>query len=149
LREVTGPDGLEWKVKLVFLSAGMRPPTPADLVDIGTPRRTHVDGVGRIPDAVVGVTGPVPLGALLLVLTLPFLPIVLALRWLRVLPWTIEARTYPWGKRHPPIVLSYEIRGRDEALRALDELAAALVRGDGAPLIPGAEFVRGIRRLHG
>ena len=47
---------------------------------------------------------PLPLGVLLAGLALPLVPLVLLLRSLRVLPWTVEARTYPWGRRHPPIV---------------------------------------------
>ena len=72
---------------------------------------------------------------------LPFLPLVLLLRALRLLPWTIEARTYPWGKRFPPVVHAYEVRGREEADRAVRDLADGLARGDGAPVVPGAERV--------
>ena len=70
-------------------------------------------------------------------------------RRFRLLPWTVEARTYPWGRRFPPIVLSYEIRGHEDALRALEELVAALARGDGAPVIAGAESIRQSRTVHG
>jgi hypothetical protein len=58
-----------------------------------------------------------------------------------VLPWTVEARTRPWGKRYPPIVFSYEIRGHAEALRAVRQLEDALERGDGAPKLDGAELI--------
>lgn len=58
-----------------------------------------------------------------------------------MLPWTVEARAYPWGRRYPPIVFSYEVRGAAESLRALELLAESLARGDGAPLIAGAEAV--------
>jgi hypothetical protein len=84
---------------------------------------------------------PLPLGVLLVGLALPFLPLVLLLRVLHVLPWTVEARTYPWGRRNPPIVLAYEVRGRDEAAAAIAELAAALARGSGGPVLPGCERV--------
>ena len=66
----------------------------------------------------------------------------LLFRSLRLLPWTLEARTYPWGRRFPPIVFAYEVRGREETELALADLAAALVRGDGAPAVAGAERIR-------
>ena len=123
---------------------------PTDVLDAATPRRTVVDGVpGRLPDAVGAATGPLPLGFLLVPLMLPFLPIALLCRWVRLLPWTIEARAYPWGRRFPPIVLSYEIRGRDTSIRALEQLAEALAHGDGAPVITGAEKIREARTVHG
>jgi hypothetical protein len=149
VRTIVGPDGLQWKVKLLVVPVGMRPSAPIEVLDMATPRRNYVEGVGRLPDAISGPTGPVPLGFVLLLLTFPFLPLVLLLRRLRILPWTVEARTYPWGRRFPPVVLAYEIRGRQAALAALDELAASLARGDGAPAIAGAELVRQPRTVHG
>jgi hypothetical protein len=58
------------------------------------------------------------------------------------LAWTIEACTYPWGRRIPPMVLEYQVRGREESVRVLGDLAAALERGDGGPAVPGAERTR-------
>lgn len=129
--KVQGPDGLKWTVRRLVLPLGVRPYSPTDVLDLAVPRRL----------AVHAATGPLPLGFVLVPLVLPFLPIVLLLRRLRVLPWTLEARTYPWGRRFPPIVFHYEIRGRDESARALAELAEALARGDGGPVIAGAERV--------
>jgi hypothetical protein len=60
---------------------------------------------------------------------------------LRLLPWTVEARTHPWGRRYPPIVLAYQVRGRDEAAAAIAELVAALARGSGGPVLHGCERV--------
>jgi hypothetical protein len=150
VHKVTDPSGLRWTVKRLVLPMGMRPASPTELLDAATPRRTVVEGVpGRLPDAIGAPTGPVPLGFLLLPLTLPFLPLVLLLRWARLLPWTVEARAYPWGRRFPPIVHSYEIRGRDESSRAVGLLAEAVARGDGSPVIPGAENIRQPRSVHG
>jgi hypothetical protein len=150
VRKVTSPDGLRWTIKRLIVPVGMRPLSPTEMLDTATPRRMVVDGVpGRIPDAVGAWTGPLPLGILLVPLALPVVPLVLLLRRLRLLPWTIEARTYPWGRRFPPLVLSYEIRGHAEALRVLEQVAEALARGDGAPAIDGAETVRQPRTVHG
>jgi hypothetical protein len=149
VQRVTSPDRLDWKVKRLVVPHGMRPMSRMDLLDAATPRRTSIDGVsGSVPDAMGGVTGPLPLGAVLSLLLMPFLPLVLALRYVRVLRWTVEARTYPWGRRYPPVVLSYAIRGHNEALHAVDELANALKRGDGSPALAGAEFLPQSRITH-
>ena len=71
-----------------------------------------------------------------------FLPFVLIARRMRWLPWTIEARSYPWGRRKPPIVFSYAIRGAAECLVAIEELVAALERGDGRPELTAGEHLR-------
>jgi len=149
-RKVTGPSGLKWTVKRLILPVGMRALGPIDVLDAATPRRTVVEGVpGRVPDAVMAATGPLPLSMLFVPLTLPLLPFVLLARRLRWLPWTVEARAHPWGRRYPPIVHSYAIRGGDESLRVLEQLAEALARGDGAPVIAGAESISEPRTVHG
>jgi len=124
--EVVGPTDLHWEVRLLVLPSAMRPHPPSEML--------------ALADPATGWT-PLPLGVLLAGLALPFLPLILLFRSLRVFPWTVEARTYPWGRRHPPIVLAYEIRGRDEAAAAIAELAAALARGSGGPVLPGCERV--------
>jgi hypothetical protein len=142
LQRVTGPDKLEWTVRRLIVPNGMRPMSRTDILDAATPRRTSVDGVsGSVPDASVGVTGPLPLGALFSLVLLPLVPLVLVLRYARLVRWTVEARAYPWGRRYPPVVLAYAIRGHEEASGAVDDLAEALARGDGAPTLPGAEFI--------
>jgi hypothetical protein len=146
---VDAPNGLRWKVKRLIVPTGMRPLTRTDVLDVATPRRTRVDGMSRqIPDATGAWTGPLPLGFLLVPLALPFVPVALLLRRLRLLPWTIEARAHPWGRRYPPIVLTYLVRGGPETRRAFDQLVEALARGDGAPVIDGAEKVEQGREAH-
>jgi hypothetical protein len=125
---VTGPDGLEWTVKRLMLPFAMRPYTPSAMIDLSHPDRE--------------TAGALPLGFFVVPVVLPFLPLVLLCRALRLLPWTIEARTYPWGKRFPAIALAYEVRGREETKLALKDLAAALERGDGGPAVQGAERIR-------
>ena len=124
--EVVGPTDLHWDVRLLLLPSAMRPHPPSEIL--------------ALADPATGWT-PLPLGILLAGLALPFLPLILLLRALRVLPWTVEARTYPWGRRRPPIVLAYEVRGRNEAAAAVAELAAELARGSGGPVLPGCERV--------
>jgi len=137
---VDAPNSLRWTVKRLIVPTGMRPLTRTDMLDVATPRRTVVDGVSRqVPDAYGAWTGPLPLGFLLVPLVLPLVPLVLLLRRMRLLPWTIEARAHPWGRRYPPIVLTYTIRGADESRRAFGQLVEALLRGEGSPRIDGAE----------
>ena len=124
--EVVGPTDLHWEVRLLMLPSGMRPHPPSEIL--------------ALADPATGWT-PLPLGILLACLALPFLPLILLLRRLRVLPWTVEARTYPWGRRQPPIVLAYEVRGRADAETAIAELAAELARGSGGPVLTGCERV--------
>lgn len=137
---IVAPNGLRWTVKRLIVPTGMRPMSRTEMIDAATPRRTRVEGLSRqVPDASNAPTGPLPLGFLLALLALPFVPLALLLRRVRVLPWTIEARTYPSGRRYPPVVLTYTVRGGDEARRAFGQLVAGLARGDGAPVIDGAE----------
>ena len=143
MRTVTSRNGLRWSVKRLIVPNAMRPLSRYDLLDAAAPRRTTVDGMSsRVPDAMGASTGPLPLGFLFTLAMLPLVPIVLVLRALRLLPWTIEARAYPWGKRYPPVVLAYAVRGRAESARALDALTEALGRGEGSPAIAGAERIR-------
>jgi hypothetical protein len=146
---VDAPNGLRWTVKRLIVPTGMRPMTRTDMLDAAAPRRTVVEGVpGQVQDAFGAPTGPLPLGFLLMPLVLPFVPLVLLLRRLRVLPWTIEARTHPWGRRYPPVVLTYAVRGGDESRRAFGQLVEALARGEGTPIIDGAEKFGQERQPH-
>ena len=139
-RRVKGPTGLDWTVKRLVVPTGMRPLSRTDVLDAAAPRRTYVDGVdGSIPDAFSAPTGPLPVGALLSLVMLPFLPLVLGLRYARLVRWTVEARTYPWGRRYPPMVLSYAVRGHREASEAVGELADALARGEASPRLVNGE----------
>jgi hypothetical protein len=146
---VDAPNGLRWKVKRLIVPTGLRPLTRTEMLDAASPRRTVVEGMSRqVPDAMGGPTGPLPLGILLVPFALPLVPVALLMRRLRVLPWTIKARTYPWGRRYPPIVLTYGVRGGTETRRAFEQLVAALARGDGGPVLDGAEKFGQAREAH-
>jgi len=125
--EVTGPTGLTWEVRRLLFPVAMLPQRSGEMLES--------------TDMFFESAAPQAAGVLLLPFVLPFLPLVLFLRWLRLLPWTIEARSYPWGKKLPPIVHAYKVRGKHEAERAMKDLAAALARDDGAPVVAGAERV--------
>jgi hypothetical protein len=146
---VVAPNDLRWTVKRLIVPTGLRPLSGTDMLDAATPRRTVVHGISQqVPDAMGAWTGPLPLGFLFLPLVLPLVPLLLLLRRLRWLPWTIEARTYPWGRRYPPVVLTYAIRGGEESIRAFGQLLEALARGEGAPVIDGAEKLGQAREPH-
>jgi hypothetical protein len=135
-RTVESPSGLRWTVRRLIVPNGLKPHTPTDMLDAATPRGMHVDGVpGSVRDAIYAPTGPMPLAFVFLPFALLLLPPVLLLRALRLLPWTVEARAYPWGRRYPPIVFSYEAVGRADIGRVMDEVVAALARGDGSPVV--------------
>lgn len=137
---VDAPNGLRWTVRRLIVPTGFRPLTRTGMLDAATPRRTVVEGMSRqVPDAMGAWTGPLPLGFLFMPVVLPLVPLVLLLRRVRLLPWTIEARTHPWGCRYPPVVLTYAMRGGEETRRAFSQLVEALARGEGAPVIDGAE----------
>jgi hypothetical protein len=146
---LVAPDGLRWTVRRLIVPTGFRPLSRTEMLDAASPRRTRVEGLSRqVPDATGAATGPLPLGFLLFPLTLPLVPLALLLRRIRVLPWTIEARASPWGRRYPPVVLTYAVRGGDETRRAFEQLVEALARGDGAPIIDGAEKIGQARQPH-
>jgi hypothetical protein len=148
-RTVVGPSGLRWTVKRLVVPTGIRPLTRTEMLDAATPRRTVVEGMSRqVPDAFGAWTGPLPLAFLLLPLTVLLVPLALLLRRVRVLPWTIEARTYPWGRRYPPVVLTYAVRGGEETRRAFERLVDALADGDSAPVIDGVEKFAQARSPH-
>jgi hypothetical protein len=147
---VVSPTGLRWTVKRLIVPTGFRPLSGSEMLGAAAPRRTAVAGMSRqVPDAVGGPTGPVPLGFLLFPLVLPLVPVAVLLRRLRLLPWTLEALAHPWGRRYPPIVLTYAVCGEDETRAAFRELLDALAHGDGAPVLAGAEKFSQARDPHG
>ena len=125
---MTSVDGLEWTVRRLRLPPAMLPHPASEMVELSHPQDEIVSAL--------------PLGFVLLPVAAVCFPFVLLLRAVRLLPWTIRARTYPWGRRTPPIVLEYQVRGREESERVLRDLAAALERGDGGPAVAGAERTR-------
>jgi len=135
-REVRAPDGLTWRLRRLVVPMWMRPITPASAtIEYAEAARSGAMGAGRY-------AGPAVLfGLIWSVAALPLLPGVLALRRLGVVPWTVEAKARPWGRRGPPIVLLYSVRRPAAVADVLDSLARALERGDGAPLVEGAERV--------
>jgi len=148
-QKVDAPNDLRWTVKRLIVPTGMRPLTRVDVLDAAAPRRTRVEGLsGQVPDGMGAWTGPLPLGFLLLPVLLPLVPLVLLFRHLRWLPWTIEARAHPWGRRYPPVVLTYAVRGDAESRRAFYQLVEALARGEGTPVIAGAEKIGQPRLAH-
>ena len=123
---VVGPSGLEWRISIVRIPTTVKPHPPSEML-------AHADPA-------YGWT-PLPAGIVLAVVVLPFLPLIALLRAAGLIRWEVEARTYPWGRRHPPIVFRYAVRGREQAVAAVAELAAALARGSGAPVLQSAERV--------
>jgi len=123
---VVGPSGLEWRIRILRVPSAMKPHPPSEML-------AH-------SDPAYGWT-PLPVGIVLAAVVLPFLPFVVLFRALGLIRWELEARTYPWGRRYPPIVLVYAVRGHGQAVAALTELAEALAHGSGAPVLKDAERI--------
>jgi hypothetical protein len=149
-------ENLNWTVRLVWTPTAIRPIGPKQIyeghVGTGIDQTLPLDAFSR-GDVSLGRGGTptgygivvLPLSVLVfLVFVIPVMLVVLPLRYARVLPWTIEAITYPWGKHGgPPDVLWWRVKGRHGELeRVVDEIAAALGRGETAPVVAGAVRVR-------
>src|ERR1700722_2047615 len=122
-------DNLDWVVRLVWFPEAIRP--------IG-PRQVYEGSVGRGAGqtAAFGVLfSPV----LFLIFVIPTVLVVLPLRYARVMSWEVEAVARPWGKRAPAVLKRWRVKGRSAELRrVVDEIAAALERGEEQPQVAGA-----------
>jgi hypothetical protein len=122
-------DDLDWTVRLVWFPEAIRP--------IG-PRQVYSGSVGT--GAGFGAFG-IPFSLLVfLILVIPTMLVVLPLRYAGLMSWQVQAVTYRWGRRGgPATVRNWRVRGRRDKLRkAVDEIAAALERGD-EPQVVGVE----------
>ncbi len=131
---------LDWTIRLLWTPTAIRPIGPKQIyegsVGTGVHQTTPRGGLNTGYGFMV-----MPFSVLIfLIFVVPVMLVVLPLRYARVLPWQIEAVTYPWGKRKgPATVLRWRVKGRREDLeRAVNEIAAGLERGDVAPKISGA-----------
>jgi hypothetical protein len=138
---VEAPNNLEWVVSRPLLPDWMR---PAGLGDVA---RQYGGGV-PVPDSVMGSRARLALpalifGLLVTLVTLPLLPVVIVLRRRGLAAWTLKAVARPWGRRGPPMILAYHLRGSADVVeRAQAELVEKLKRGEGAPDVTGAERIR-------
>jgi hypothetical protein len=136
---VATPDNLTWTVNRLWLPLAARPVTPTDSIRINArPGGTSFGGAVWGNPANFAAPGLL-LGLLFLIVTIPFMPVILLLRARRVTSWTLRATCRPWGRRGPKQVMHWRVRGWAESERALQEIAAAFARGDGAPNVPGAQ----------
>ena len=139
--EVHSPDNLDWTVKR--LTVVQRPLTPEQAMATYGPRGGRASG-GMAPLGPRGDATPlfaVIIDLLLFVLMLPPLPLVVALRRAGVLSFTIQARCRPWGRKGPPTVMRWKVKGDIESQRAFQEIVTALEQGSGAPTVAGAQRV--------
>jgi hypothetical protein len=135
--KVHSSDNLDWTVKRLWVV--QRPMTPEEAMKFT--RAGTGGGLGR--GQARGNPGAALLfDTVLFLLFLPLLPLVVGLRHAGVLPWTIQARCRPWGRRGPPAVMRWRVKGNSESQRVFQDVCSALERGDGAPVVAGAERVR-------
>ncbi|HXY85529.1 MAG TPA: hypothetical protein VEH52_08600 [Gaiellaceae bacterium] len=121
-------NNLDWIVRVVWSPEAIRP--------IGV-RQVYSGSVGRGANR-TGAFGIVFSLVLFLILVIPTVIVVLPLRYAGVMPWEVEAVARPWGRRGPATVMRWRVKGRSEVRRVVDEVAAALERGEDQPRIAGA-----------
>ena len=101
-------ENLDWTVHLVWTPEAIRP---------------------------VGVAGD----QLSVLASIPAIAVVLPFRYAGVMAWRVEAVAFPRGRRGLPLVMAWRVMGRRKELkRVVDEIAAALERGDTNPHVRGA-----------
>ncbi|HEX3054539.1 MAG TPA: hypothetical protein VHP82_00190 [Gaiellaceae bacterium] len=127
-------DNLDWSVRLVWLPEAIRP--------IGA-RQIYSGkvGVGGRFDQNTSLFGILLSPLITLVVGIPVMAILLPLRYAGVMAWEVEAITWPWGKRGgPATVMRWSIRGKGMSgiERIVEEIAAALERGETQPQVSGA-----------
>ena len=120
-------DNLDWTVRRVWLPEGLRP-VGVRQMHSGTHSPQQYAGLGVLLS---------PLFTL--VFGIPALRVLIPLRLAKLASWRIEAQTRPWGRRGPATVLAWRVKGWAESERAMDDVAAALERGENNPRIASAE----------
>lgn len=117
--EVHSADNLDWTVKRLMVV--QRPLSPEQAMASYGPRG------GRASSGLAGPReNPTPLAAviidlLLFVVSLALLPPLVALRRAGVLSYTIQARCRPWGRKGPPTVMRWKVKGHAESHRAFQQ----------------------------
>lgn len=133
MTRVRTPGGVEWTVRRLLVVN--RPLSPRGAVEFGAPNASpyyvRAGGGYALPALVVD--------AVAFTLTLPLLPLRVWLRRAGRLAWTIEAECRPWGRRGPKQVMRWRVRGDEASRNAVQAIADAFARGEGAPSPPGAE----------
>jgi len=122
-------DNLDWVVRRVWVPEAIRPIGPRQVYEGSV-------GLGAVGTGGVGVVlSPI----LFVIFVIPTMLVVLPLRFARVMSWEVEAISHPWGKRAPAMLKRWRVKGRSEDLRrVVDEIAAALERGEDQPQVAGA-----------
>jgi hypothetical protein len=121
------PNDLDWSLRRVWFPEGLRPVGPRQIMS-GSVRPSPYAGVGVLLSPLLSV-----------VVGIPVLLVLVPLRFAKLVSWRIEATARPWGRRGPRAVLAWRVKGWEESRAALDELAAALARGEQSPTLAGAQ----------
>ena len=125
-------NNLDWVVRLRWLPEAIRP------IGVRQIYAGHVGAGGGI-DQNSSLWGVLLSPLITLVVGLPVMAVMLPLRLAGVVSWEVEAIAWPWGKRGGPVmVMRWRVKGWSEAHRVVDDVAAALQRGETQPSIAGA-----------
>ena len=120
-------DDLDWTVRRLWLPEGLRP-IGVRQVHSGAARPSSYAGLGMLVSPIFTV-----------VFGLPTMFVLLPLRFARLAPWRVEAVSRPWGRFGPTRTMHWRVKGWAESARAVEEIAAALGRGERQPDVSGAE----------
>jgi hypothetical protein len=122
-------NNLDWVVRLIWFPEAIRPIGSRQIYE-----GSVAAGAGR-----TGGLGVLFSWIFFLILVIPTMLVMLPFRYARAMSWEVEAVARPWGKHAPVMLQRWRVKGRSAELRrVVDEIAAALERGEDRPQVAGA-----------
>ncbi|MCW2976331.1 MAG: hypothetical protein JWM06_1612 [Actinomycetia bacterium] len=119
-------NNLDWTIRRLWLLDGLRP--------VGL---RELDARARQPLLFTAWTFLFsPLFSV--IAAIPTMIVILPLRFAGLASWEVRAQARPWGRRGPPEIVRWRVKGWHESAQAVEDVAAALERGERQPQIAGA-----------
>jgi hypothetical protein len=118
-------NNLDWTVRRLWLPEAVRP-IGVRQVHSGATRGNDYAGVGVVVSPIFS-----------LIFALPTMLVLVPLRLMGKASWEIEATARPWGRMGPTHVRRWRVRGWSQSRQAVEEIAAALGRGEADVRLPG------------
>lgn len=120
-------NNLDWTVRRLWLPEALRPSGIRQLDAPGPAQLTLFTSLGFIFSPLFSLVAAVP--AML---------VLLPLRFAGHASWEVRAEARPWGRRGPPEIMRWRVKGWHGSAQAVEDVAAALERGETQPQIAGA-----------
>jgi hypothetical protein len=111
-------NNLDWTVRRLWLPEAVRPVSVRQ-VHSGAARANDYAGVGVLVSPIFS-----------LIFALPTMLVLVPLRLMGKASWEIEATARPWGRMGPVHVRRWRVKGWSQSRQAVEEIAAALGRGE-------------------